>query len=237
MSLSPLPLQSQPTNGSSSAHASNSELANLLAKTFQEVDHLKNQLTIALRRAEQAERLLQASGSASASQSTIRDLEARLEKAEQARDEANARCTRIQDNWQDLEQWLVQIEARILENRIAFGKVVSEGGGVLSVLRVPLEFGSVPATNYSFAVPAIGARTQQPQRTSSSVNSRTGFVDLPLPPAPNPRIRQRSEGGEGYSGQPPPKKSRNDLERKSREERASFSESVRLFINLTVDLA
>jgi hypothetical protein len=140
-----------------SCDASNFELANLLSKAYADIDVLRQQLHSAIRRAERAERLSTASTSATATHAALKELEARLDQAEQARDEANARRARIQEYWSEFDRWWCNADVRIQENRLAFGKVITEGGGHLNLIRLPLitELNPLPSThqNHVFAMP------------------------------------------------------------------------------------
>jgi hypothetical protein len=231
MSVSPQPLiaapLSPPANGSPSA-PSNSELATLLSRAYAEVESLKQQLSLVSRRAERAERFNSASASTSTAQQTISELESRLEKAELDRDEAGARLARIQEHWLDFDRWFSHVDARLQENRLTLSKIVSEGGGQLNLARIPLisDLSLAPHQHHGPGMPPPSSRHSH-SRSSFAPSRTSGFSSLPLPPAPNPRVRQRPDSGpDTYVAQPPPKKHRNDGDRPSREDRAAYSESV-----------
>lgn len=250
-----------------------SELANLLSKTYREVESLKRDLSTTRKRAERAERLVHSlteilPESASPGGSSngppnpndavrlILQHDDRAYRAEVARDEAEARRRVLTESWMELDRYLAVVEHRAVDARAGFHRIVSEGGGQLILTNIPLP-GQPSHPTGPFVPPSShqhhpmmpppssihqSSRHSLPQSRSSSMNLRGhhAFPSLPLPPPPNtvnPRVRPRTGSMDAVSA-PAVKRSRGDSDRRSREERAMFSESVRLifcFINTFPD--
>lgn len=258
----PAPRPASPSNAS----PTNSQLASLLSESCREIDSLRRELSATRKRAEKAERLLatftQAASGApingtgspqmvvpEAAARVIQDCEARVERAELARDEAEARKRVLMDTWAQLDKYLGVVELRAADARQGFARIVAEGGGQLVLATIPVagqpgsfppshsmsqaNFNMPPPLNHSRHAAPVGSA---PSRHPSMRSHGAAFPSsLALPPPPNPnaqsRVRPRSDSidGSGYvgnlSGQPPAKKSRSER----REERAMYTESVRTF--------
>ncbi|KAF8128161.1 hypothetical protein EV363DRAFT_1170810 [Boletus edulis] len=221
MSGSPQPTTSPPPNGQPQ---SNAQLAQLLTTSYRESDILRKDLVATRRRLEKAERLLAAASPPNASNGThaiILECE-RAERAERARDEADARRRVLSDAWEELSRYLTVLELRAADARAGFTRLVAEGGGQLVLAPVPLP-GYFPTTVHTPAAssPAIMLVPPPPanhrsHRHSSSLNSSHGIPPLPPPPQPSSsRVRPRSGSIDDpsyqlASGQPPAKRSRNE---------------------------
>ena len=186
------------------------------------------------KRAEKAERLLQALTEASSSSSpssesstkrVIMEYEERVQRAEIAREEADSRRRAVLDNWTQLDRWLQMVEFRALDARESFGRIVREGGGQLTLgsIGTPLMALSTP----SMAPPPLPS--SQPPRRHATRTPMTPFPSLPpLPPLPpttssttTTSRRARTPSLESEYTHPPSKRSRGNGE-----PRMSFSDSV-----------
>ncbi|KAI0352421.1 hypothetical protein OH77DRAFT_1505938 [Trametes cingulata] len=210
------------TNGSPPASSSPAQLAALLTKSLQEAEALKAELAQVKRRAEKAERLLATFQSSSqsppnasppgssqgasskpqqlpeAARKAILESENRAERAEQARDEAEARLRMLQESWTELDRFLVQMEVRNADARSQFSRIVAEAGGTL----VPVT--SLPSQNNVYLPTALQQPVQLPPllSTRSHVSTRARvpgssqpFPSVALPPPPSAsssRVRPRA---------------------------------------------
>lgn len=248
---------------------SNAQLAEMLSASFREVDSLRRELTSMRKRAERAENIVSAiqsgsDGSGSASQQqqqqqmpeaavrAIMDCEHRIQLAEQARDEAEARRRVLMEAWVELDRYLGVIEIRAADARAGYTRIVAEGGGQLVVANIPLpgqQTGVVAqqqqhahSSNPTISVmppPSHPSRSHHPSshtrnHSQRSAGPQTSHTWPPIPPPPNPnqgRVRPRagSLDDAGYSlgavGQPPAKRSRGDRDG-DRDRRAMYTESV-----------
>lgn len=180
----------------------------------------------------------------------IMECEHRVQVAEQARDEAEVRRRVLMEAWTELDRYLGVIEIRAADARAGYSRIVAEGGGQLVLTNIPLPGQSAGPLNQHNTMPPPNhtSRThhQRSQSQRSSIHPPSPWPSLPPHPTPNPgghhgRVRPRSGSLDesGYSvgipGQPPAKRPRGDRdtdERRARDDRASFSESVRDFNNL-----
>ncbi|KZT67049.1 hypothetical protein DAEQUDRAFT_428917 [Daedalea quercina L-15889] len=243
------------------AGQSPAQLAALLSDALRDADALRYELSKSRRRAEKAERLLSSLTHSTCSPSqqrppaessapstppnghhqplpesavkAILDAEARVERAEVARDDAEARLRVIQEAWTELNHYLNTTEVRAADARMSFSRIVADGGGQLVL--VP-----VHAAGSSSALPP----SQPPHHTLpplKSLSSRTSssyrppFPSLPPPPLPNAnsRVRPRSGSLDGYpnsltgpGGPPPPKRMRSERDPADRSRQYSVSPSA-----------
>ncbi|KAF7433861.1 hypothetical protein PC9H_005827 [Pleurotus ostreatus] len=238
--LSPPPMSNVPSPDALTSQT-HSQLASILADACKEAEHLRRELSSTRKRAEKAERLVaalsavsgQGSNSPTASSSPnvtpsaavhnpdaaralILEYEERVAKAEQARDEAEARRRMVVDNWQQLERYLQGLEFHASDARAGFARIVADGGGPL----VLADLNALPAASRSLfsSSSTMGPpSTKGPHRnnstgsTASTSNRTTHYPlsSLPLPPHPAPgsRVRNRDSSMDEAS-QPPPKKPR-----------------------------
>jgi hypothetical protein len=240
---------------------SNAQLAEMLSASFREVDTLRRELTSTRKRAERAENIVSAiqSGSDASAGSqqqqqmpeaavrAIMDCEHRIQLAEQARDEAEARRRVLMEAWVELDRYLGVIEIRAADARAGYTRIVAEGGGQLVVANIPLPGQQAGVAHHAHANPTISvmpppshpSRSHHPSSHSRNHSQRsagpqTSHTWPPIPPPPNPnqgRVRPRagSLDDAGYSlgavGQPPAKRSRGDRDG-DRDRRAMYTESV-----------
>ena len=238
MSVSPQPpaMTSPPPNGTVSSQ-SNAQLAQLLTASYRESDNLRKDLTVTRKRLEKAERLVASYASVASpptanngngtlpisetAQRVIAECEARADRAEHARDEADARRRVISDAWEELHRYLAVVELRAADARAGFARLVAEGGGQLVLAPVPFPgYFSNTVHTPSVSSPAIMLVPPPPanhrsHRHSSSLNSTHTIPPLPPPPHPtSSRVRPRSGSiDDAYQlvpGQPPAKRSRSD---------------------------
>ena len=265
------PAPHQPNGISSASSSSPAQLAALLTKSLQEAEALKDELATVRRRAEKAERLLatfQSSQSPSSNASppgssqgqpaksaqlpesarkAILEFENRAERAEQARDEAEARLRLLQESWLELDRFLAQMELRNADARAQFARIVADAGGPL----VPVS--SIPSQNTVYLPTALQQQQQQQQhiqlpplpavRSHPPVRPRVPmstqpFPSVTLPPPPSAsssRVRPRAGSMDAaYNGvltgpgaPPPSKRPRNDRDaERSRDRHYSLSVSV-----------
>ncbi|KAL4241446.1 hypothetical protein ABKN59_000014 [Abortiporus biennis] len=198
------------------------QLASLLSDALLQVDVLKRELATTKRRADKAERLLAGYQKLSATANTsppnsstapqfdeaaarlvILECEARVERAELERDELDARIHRMQEGWNDLNQYLGSLELRSAEVRSSFGHIMSSRGGHLIVV------GNDQPMNSTLA-------QHQHTRSHSSSQASHQFPTLPPPLPTQSRVRPRagSLDGSAYAaipgGPPPSKRLRSD---------------------------
>ncbi|TFK82304.1 hypothetical protein K466DRAFT_648057 [Polyporus arcularius HHB13444] len=245
------------TNGSPPASGSPAQLASLLAKALEETESLKQQLDSMKRRADKAERLLasfqstvqsptngsppgSSPGSPSkpqlseAARKTIMECENRAERAEQARDEAEARLRMLQESWVELDRFFASAELRNADVRAQFTRLVAQGGGEL--ITIP----PIPAQN-SIYIPSSLQQSSLPLRAHVSSRSARGmnlasqpFPSVALPPPPSAsssRVRPRAgsmDAGYGPAlagpGAPPPaKRPRSDRDPDDRSRGRGYS--------------
>lgn len=214
------------------ASDSPAQLATLLANAIQEADAFKHELSVAKRRAEKAERILaNLSSSSSGSPPTsngadpqqhspatvkiIMDYEARIERAERARDDTEARLLAVQDAWSQLDRYLASLEYRTHDARAVFTRLLDDKNAkpVFSttfkgLLEAPLPFQLSPTSS---RIPS----SRLPNQVSSSSLSQ-----VPLPPPPTistSRVRRRSGSLDAsvhaYAPPPPSKRPRSDRDR------------------------
>jgi hypothetical protein len=256
--VSPPPSSATSTNAAANTNA---QLATLLSESCKEIEALRRELAAASKRVEKADRILaifgQASAGSNASSSPngtplpeaatarlVCDYEARLERAEQARDEAEARKRVITDTWAQLDKYLAGIEFRAADARAGFARIVAEGGGQLVLASIPVPgqqpvpppphasatFPTMPPPRHPRSPGSLAPRSAL-RAHGSAATSFPASLALPPPPNPHPgaRVRPRSDSvdasgyGPSLPGQPPTKKSRSER----REERAMYTESVR----------
>ncbi|KAF8870735.1 hypothetical protein BD779DRAFT_510911 [Infundibulicybe gibba] len=209
-------------------------LSSLLTEAYNNVDILRRENLSLRERAEKADRIfksLQAlpspsnsnppsSGSPTLQHPEVARLlleyEDRARRAEQARDEADARRRMLADNWVQLDRYLANIELRAADARTGYARAVAE------------------ASNPIITGPSgVGISTSNSMPPPSSRHRGTPvFPALTLPPLPNAnsvsnKVRPRAGSLDGsYVNQPPSKKPRSERdERRGREERAIFTES------------
>ncbi|EJF59981.1 hypothetical protein DICSQDRAFT_155961 [Dichomitus squalens LYAD-421 SS1] len=239
------------TNSSPPASSSGSpaQLATLLAKALQETESLKAELSTLRRRADKSERLLatfqsvqsptngsppgSSHGASSkenwppAARKALIDCEARVERAEQARDEALARLQMLQESWQELDRYFATLELRALDTRAQFSRLIADGGGPL------VQVNAIPSSSQNTVyVPNVvqgaihlpqipSSRSHVPRTSSQRLNAPPPFPSIPLPPPPSAtssRVRPRAGSMDtGYGGvlagpgaPPPAKRLRSD---------------------------
>ncbi|KAF9237000.1 hypothetical protein BU15DRAFT_49314 [Melanogaster broomeanus] len=258
------PLQSP--NGSASGQ-SNAQLAQLLSASYRESELLRKDLSTTRKRLEKAERLVASYSIAATSSSgtsppntnngngngnspalshsisepvqrVIAECEARADRAEHARDEADARRRVLTEAWDELNRYLNVIELRAADARAGFARLVADGGGQLVLAPIPIpgiqQQQQQTVHTPSVASPAImlvppSTSHHRTHRHSSSMNSSHGLPPLPLTPNPtSSRVRPRSGSFDEPSylapGQPPSKRPRHDREGDHR----SHSVSIKL---------
>ncbi|KAI0640650.1 hypothetical protein C8Q79DRAFT_1114008 [Trametes meyenii] len=252
-------------NGSPPASSSPAQLAALLTKSLQEAESLRADLARTTRRADKAERLLATFQSSSqsppnasppgssqgapskphipdAARKAIVDSENRAERAEQARDEAEARLRMLQESWLELDRFLGQVELRNTDARAQFSRIVQDAGGTL----IPVH--SIPSQNTVYLPTALQQQAMQlpplplpSSRAHLSVRGRLPassqpFPSVSLPPPPSAsssRVRPRAGSMDaGYNsaltgpGAPPPaKRPRSDRDGDRGRDRYSVSPS------------
>lgn len=192
------------------AEYSNSQLANILSNVYQDVDNLRRELSLAKKRADKAERLLQsfqtiqqssADVSSSSGQSPdvarlIMDYEDRLSRAERAREDAEARKRAIQEHWPSVERYLTLIERKAHDTRSSFSRVVSEDTSPISLPHL---------TSYSVNIPfflPLSIHSQQLTVTTTrtpTYSQPSRHIPTPIPDAgTGPRAWTRR-----YNNRPP----------------------------------
>lgn len=163
------------------------QLATLLATAYAENENLRRDSQITQRRAEKAERMLESfsgdpnrDGPARA----VQQAEARAEKAELQRDEAEAQLRRVLDEWHRLDEYLNDAEVKLMAARKGIGAVLqSSRSGALR-----------------YADQMHRAESPYQQQGMPPPHHQRGMVP-PLPP-----LRRRVEEAEGA---PPSKRSRS----------------------------
>ncbi|TFK18808.1 hypothetical protein FA15DRAFT_660411 [Coprinopsis marcescibilis] len=236
---SPSPHLSSPTGSGRTNH----ELASLLAQAYADLDSLKRELSQTKRRAEKAERLanaLSAAGDDSPNGSSatgisdgaarvIRELEERVNSAEMARDEAEARRRMMQEQWLQVEGQLNTLEYRSQETRQSFSRIMKDGGGPLILSSFPLPVGPPGTLTHITAMPppAIPSSKHSSRHASSRSQGHNTFFPphFSLPPAPGTTSLRRPRTPSLDSAYPPSKRSRANDDGRGREPRASYSES------------
>ena len=249
---------SPPTQGSSPA-----QLATLLAKALEETESLKQQLDSMKRRADKAERLLvsfqstvqsptngsppgSSQGASSkpqlseAARKTIVECENRAERAEQARDEAEARLRMLQESWVELDRFFAGAELRNADVRAQFTRLVAQGGGeLITIPAIPSQNSIYISSALQPPLPSLPSRTHVSSRSSRSINlASQPFPSVALPPPPSAsssRVRPRAgsmDAGYGPAlagpGAPPPaKRPRSDRDPDDRSRARGYSLSVR----------
>jgi hypothetical protein len=156
----------------SSPGGTHEQLAQLLAKAYNDIEGLHRELSQTKRRAEQAERVAQrltAVAEASSSSSPngngtgvvpehvtriIRELEDRLTHSEMAREEAEVRRRFVMDQWIQVENYLGQLEVKVQEAKFGFMRVLREG--------VPV---SLSEFFFSFGLARMNKRIVSPTRS------------------------------------------------------------------------
>ncbi|GJE97279.1 hypothetical protein PsYK624_134950 [Phanerochaete sordida] len=188
---------------SASGTDSPAQLASLLSSSLHESDSLKRELKDTRRRAEKAERLLVSyqkpspvptEGPAEGQDegSYIADLEARASRLLAEKEELEARLTRLQENWQDCEHYIVEAETAAANARISFSNIMASRGGVLvSKNGPPPSYNAFPHSKRALSPSAIPP-------PSSRVRPRAGSLDgsayaLTGPGGPPPAKRARSD--------------------------------------------
>ena len=234
------------------AHSSNAQLAALLADALRDAESLRRELAATKKRADDIERRYHALSSLSDPKSSladtsrvIQDFEQRALDAEAARDDSDARRRLVVETWHQLDRYLQTVEMRAADARAGFSKIVAEGGGHVVFNAIPVPGGgpvSIPYPPLGTMPPPNHARTPYPSAgRPSPLGHRSGqsqsSFPLALPPHPTPngngrRPRDDSLDGSGYvdslPGQPPSKKLKGfGDDRRGRDERTAYSESVR----------
>ena len=122
------------------------------------------------------------------------EFEERATRAEQARDDAEARKRVLTDTWAQLDSYLVAVSDAAADARAGYSRIVSEGGGQLVVTQIPT----------------------MTTRRLHRVSGRTPVLPVMTLPPPNPHVpatgtrRQRTPSMDSYQQQPPSKKARGD---------------------------
>ncbi|OCH85157.1 hypothetical protein OBBRIDRAFT_807738 [Obba rivulosa] len=161
----------------------------------------------------------------------VTECETRIERAEIARDEADARLRAVQDAWSELERYLGTLAVRAADARTNFSRLVAEGGGPM----VHLPPGQLPAMLQQAmqnGPDSVRHLNPLPRPSSSLPLHRSGgsthvFPSLPPPPVPtSSRVRPRADSVDGAAyagvlsgpgGPPPSKRLRSDRERSDRD--------------------
>ncbi|KAF8815492.1 hypothetical protein BYT27DRAFT_7249155 [Phlegmacium glaucopus] len=199
-----------------SPQTSNSQLAALLAEAFRDVDSLRRELSVTRKRAERAERLLQAlnldptgsppsahpNGDQQVQKQTVKllidEYEDRLAQAEVAREEAESRRRVAQESWEQVERYLALVESRAKDARIAFTRI-SEGSVAPLVLPpLPPHIGTEGATyplSSSSQIMAPPNVPRQHSRQHQSNRQSAAFPVLPPHPIPNPNPNSSPNAG------------------------------------------
>lgn len=225
---------------------SNARLAELLSTCYRDIDALRAELRNARRRAEAAENILNALGSGSGSLNsqqqqqplpeaairTLRDYEQRVQQAEVARDEAEARRRVLSENWEEMNRFLNLVEARAADARAGFARIVTEGGGQLVLPDIPIPGQhhhhqlNHPNQGLTIMPPPSNTRHRGHSYSRSAINQPTQPWPT-LQPSPHGQSRVRPRSGSmdgsymaGAPGQPPAKRSRNERERDREGDRA-----------------
>lgn len=250
---SPSQRDPDPPPPSSPASLSSAQLAALLTDALKDAESLRRELAQAKKRADDIERRYHALSSLSDPKSPladtsriIHDFEQRAIEAEAARDDSDTRRRIILDSWHQLDRYLQTVEFRAADARANFAKILADSPGAPLVLTslplqaaIPMPF-SYPAPG-SMPPPQNHARTPYPAGRPSphghrSSHSQSFPPTMALPPHPPPsangrRPREESTDRSGYvdtlAGQPPQKKLKGfGDDRRSRDERTTYSESV-----------
>ncbi|RPD68898.1 hypothetical protein L226DRAFT_312767 [Lentinus tigrinus ALCF2SS1-7] len=248
------------TNGSPPAPGSSpAQLAALLAKALEETDSYKQQLDSMRRRADKAERLLasfqstvqsptngsppgSAQGSPSkpqlseAARKTIMECENRAERAEQARDEAEARLRMLQESWVELDRFFAGAELRNADVRAQFTRLVAQGGGeLITIPAIPSQNSIYIPSTLQQPLASLPSRTHLSSRSVRGLNlASQPFPSVALPPPPSAsssRVRPRAGSMDaGYApalagpGAPPPaKRPRSDRDPDDRSRARGYS--------------
>ncbi|KAG9309785.1 hypothetical protein JVU11DRAFT_10159 [Chiua virens] len=199
-------MSSPPPTTSEQNGQSNAQLATLLSVSYRESDSLRKELAATRKRLEKAERLIASYSAAAATsnptvtaslseaaQRVIAECETRADRAEHARDEADARRRVLSDSWDELNRYLHLIELRAADARAGFSRLVADGGGQLVLAPVPLPGYPQSAVPQSPAIMLVPPSVHRSHRHSSSLNSSHGLPPLPPPPHPtSSRVRPRS---------------------------------------------
>ncbi|KIO09614.1 hypothetical protein M404DRAFT_276429 [Pisolithus tinctorius Marx 270] len=245
VSPKPAPSQPQPTMTSPPAPSNgavvstHAQLAALLAASYQEKESLQKELVSARKRLESLDRQLAAFSKSSSSSSPnassaaisdvaqryIQEAELRAERAELARDEADARSRVITEAWEELHRYLATLDFRSQDARAGFARIMAEGGGQL-VLAPPPAFGShhshyplhTPPSATSPAImliPPSQSRSHHRHSSTPSTHPPSATSHPPQNASPS-RVRPRSNSFDDQSpylsapGQPPAKRHRSD---------------------------
>ncbi|KAF9224641.1 hypothetical protein BS17DRAFT_85589 [Gyrodon lividus] len=259
-SITSPPLQSP--NGSASGQ-SNAQLAQLLSASYRESEALRKDLATTRKRLEKAERLLASYSAATSSSGTsppntnngnatspthsisepvqrvIAECEARADRAEHARDEADARRRVLTEAWDELNRYLHVIEIRAADARAGFARLVADGGGqlVLAPIPIPGQQQQQQQTVHTPSAPSPAIMLVPPSTSHHRSHRHSSSLHgLPaLPPPPNPtssRVRPRSGSFDDPSylvapGQPPSKRSRHDREYEHRSHSVSVDSTYK----------
>ncbi|KAI6121966.1 hypothetical protein F5141DRAFT_547974 [Pisolithus sp. B1] len=243
--VSPKPAPSQPTMTSPPSppkDATHAQLAALLTDSYEEKHVLQKELVATRKRLESLERQLAAfsklsSSSPNASSAPISDVtrrciedaELRIERAELARDEADARSRVITEAWEELNRYLTRLDFHSQDARAGFARIMAEGGGQLILAPIPVP-GShhshyqqpalhTPPSATSPAIMLIPPSQSRAHHRQSSTSSSHPPSSSSLPPPQNTspsRVRPRSGSFDDQSpylsapGQPPAKRHRGD---------------------------
>lgn len=200
-------------------------LATLLANAYLETDSLKHELAATKKRAEKAERIaanLSASSPPAAngpdsqhstvpSLKVIQDYEARIDRAENAKEDAEARLLAIYNAWTQLDRYLASSEHRTSDARAAFSRLLDDR----STRPVfPVTVRGLPDHLQPFQLSPPASSRAPSSRTPAHVSS-SSFPQLPLPPpltGSSRRVRRRS-GSLDAVVPPPSKRPRGDRDR------------------------
>ncbi|KIM53841.1 hypothetical protein SCLCIDRAFT_31579 [Scleroderma citrinum Foug A] len=156
----PLPLSRRPTKE--------------LASTRKRLESVERQLA-----------LLTKSSSPNPTDHLIADLEARVERAESARDEAEARRQLFSDHWDELHRYLGTLDIHAHHARSSFARTVAEAGGTLVLAPIPV----------------LGQHLHHQQGSLHTPPSATSPAIMLVPPS-HPRIHHRHSSSS--SSLPPP---------------------------------
>src|SRR3984957_11992721 len=190
-------------------HTSQMPISLSYSESCLDIESLRREVAITKKRADKAERLLanytqanSANGGAPVNilqipEAAIRDYETRIERTENAREEADARRCVITDAWAQVERHLQAADLSAADIRSAFSCILSAGSGQLSL--GPLSH-SLPSFSHQHPLqpirmppPPHASRHQiSPSRSSSLRRSSTishpgpPFSNFALPPSLNP---------------------------------------------------
>ena len=187
------------------SYVANAHLAQLLSDCYLDIESLRREVAATKKRADKAERLLANYTQANSanggpmntlqiSEAAIRDYETRIERAENAREEADARRRVVTDAWAQVERHLEATDISAAEIRTSFSRILFDGSGQLSLGTLSQ---SLPSFSHQHPLqpaqmpppPPHALRHQIPPARSSSLRGSstmshpgTPFSNIPLPP-------------------------------------------------------